>query len=71
MKLFSDRQYRGLLILLPTAVVLVAIAVALELLRPAEQIELEQQSVQIKEQPAEKIQPVEEVVKLQKFNPNT
>ena len=71
MKLFSDRQYRGLLILLPTAVVLVAIAVALELLRPAEQIELEQQSVQIKEQPAEKIQSVEEVVKLQKFNPNT
>ena len=71
MKLFSDRQYRGLLILLPAAVVLVAIAVALELLRPAEQMELDPQSVQTKELYAEKSEPTEEVVKLQKFNPNT
>ena len=71
MKLFSDRQYRGLLILLPAAVVLVAIAVALELLRPAEQMELDPQSVQTKEQSDEKSEPTEEVVKLQKFNPNT
>ena len=71
MKLFSDRQYRGLLILLPAAVVLVAIAVALELLRPAEQMELDPQSVQTKELYAEKSESTEKVVKLQKFNPNT
>ena len=40
MKLFTDQQYRGLLILLPIAIVLVAIAVALELLPDAEQIEV-------------------------------
>ena len=71
MKLFSDRQYRGLLILLPVAVVLVAIAVALELLRPAEQIELEPQSVPTKEQSIEKSQPKEKTIKFQKFNPNS
>ena len=41
MKLFTDQQYRGLLILLPIAIVLVAIAVALELLPEAKQIEAE------------------------------
>ncbi|MBR5333436.1 MAG: helix-hairpin-helix domain-containing protein [Alistipes sp.] len=71
MKLFSDRQYRGLLILLPVAVVLVAIAVALELLRPAEQIELEPQSVPTKEQSIEKSQTKEKTIKFQKFNPNS
>ena len=40
MKLFTDQQYRGLLILLPIAIVLVAIAVALELLPDAELIEV-------------------------------
>ena len=40
MKLFTDQQYRGLLILLPIAIVLVAIAVALELLPDAEQVEV-------------------------------
>ena len=40
MKLFTDQQYRGLLILLPIAIVLVAIAVALELLPDAGQIEV-------------------------------
>ena len=71
MKLFSDRQYRGLLILLPVAVVLVAIVVALELLRPAKQIELEPQSVPTKEQSIEKSQPKEKTIKFQKFNPNS
>ena len=40
MKLFTDQQYRGLLILLPIAIALVAIAVALELLPDAEQVEV-------------------------------
>ena len=40
MKLFTDQQYRGLLILLPIAIVLVAIAVALELLPDAEPIDV-------------------------------
>ena len=68
MKLFTDQQYRGLLILLPIAIVLVAIAVALELLPDAEQIEVadlpaEQEVKEVNE--AE----VEEVV-FKKFDPN-
>ena len=68
MKLFTDQQYRGLLILLPIAIVLVAIAVALELLPDAEQIEVadlpaEQEVKEVNE--AE----VEEVV-FKEFDPN-
>ena len=68
MKLFTDQQYRGLLILLPIAIVLVAIAVALELLPDAEQVEVadlpaEQEVKEVNE--AE----VEEVV-FKEFDPN-
>ena len=69
MKLFTDQQYRGLLILLPIAIVLVAIAVALELLPDAEQVEVAdlpaEQEVKVTEVAAD----AEEVV-FKEFDPN-
>ena len=69
MKLFTDQQYRGLLILLPIAIVLVAIAVALELLPDAEQVE-------VADLPAEQevvddvVEVVAEEVVFKEFDPN-
>ena len=69
MKLFTDQQYRGLLILLPIAIVLVAIAVALELLPDAEPIDVAdlpaEQEVKVTEVAAD----AEEVV-FKEFDPN-
>ncbi|MBE6199880.1 MAG: helix-hairpin-helix domain-containing protein [Rikenellaceae bacterium] len=70
MKLFTEQQYRGLLILVPVAVVLVAISVALELLRPAEQTEVKEEWLK----PAKGSQIVEEndaEIELKPFDPNT
>ena len=70
MKLFTEQQYRGLLILVPVAVVLVAISVALELLRPAEQTEVKEEWLK----PAKGSQMVEEndaEIELKPFDPNT
>ncbi len=69
MKLFTDQQYRGLLILLPIAIVLVAIAIALELLPDADQVEVAdlpaEQEVKVTEVAAD----AEEVV-FKEFDPN-
>ena len=70
MKLFTEQQYRGLLILVPVAMVLVAISVALELLRPAEQTEVKEEWLK----PAKGSQMVEEndaEIELKPFDPNT
>lgn len=70
MKLFTEQQYRGLLILVPVAMVLVAISVALELLRPAEQTEVKEEWLK----PVKGSQIVEEndaAVELKPFDPNT
>ena len=68
MKLFTDQQYRGLLILLPIAIVLVAIAVALELLPDAEQIEVADLPARQEVKEVNKAE-VEEVV-FKEFDPN-
>ena len=70
MKLFTEQQYRGLLILVPVAVVLVAISVALELLRPVKQTEVKEEWLK----PAKGSQMVEEndaAIELKPFDPNT
>ncbi len=70
MKLFTEQQYRGLLILVPVAVVLVAISVALELLRPVKQTEVKEEWLK----PAKGSQMVEEndaTIELKPFDPNT
>lgn len=70
MKLFTEQQYRGLLILVPVAMVLVAISVALELLRPAEQTEVKEEWLKT----AKGSQMVEEndaEIELKPFDPNT
>ena len=70
MKLFTEQQYRGLLILVPVAMVLVAISVALELLRPAEQTEVKEEWLK----PSKGSQMVEEndaEIELKPFDPNT
>lgn len=64
MKILSDRQYRGLLILLPLALTLLAIAIAIELFRPideqyAEAVKAEVEENSLSEQ------------NLQEFDPNT
>ena len=68
MKLFTDQQYRGLLILLPIAIVLVAIAVALELLPDAGQIEVADLPARQKVKEVNEAE-VEEVV-FKEFDPN-
>ncbi len=74
MKLFSEQQYRGLIILLPIALVIVAIAVALELLRPAEQVELSATGKQGSAAATVRVEKREELEPsraLRRFNPNT
>lgn len=69
MKLFTEQQYRGLLILVPVAVVLVAISVAIELLRPVEQTEVKPEWQ--KSEKRDMVAEAESAVELKNFDPNT
>ena len=73
MKIFTEQQYRGLLILLPIALVIVAIAVAIELLssvdEPDEAVERRLEQAGAKSYPH--TESVEQEAPLQPFDPNT
>ena len=72
MKIFTEQQYRGLLILLPIALVIVAIAVAIELLpsvdKPDEAVEQRLEQAGAKSFP--RTEGVEQEAPLQPFDPN-
>ena len=73
MKIFTEQQYRGLLILLPIALVIVAIAVAIELLPSVDAPDkgVEQRLEQAGAKPYSRVENGEKEAPLCDFNPNT